>query len=172
MRILIFNIGIADSEIFRRLRLTLSERNPHGFDKPETHAPFPRTAWRTQIPSNHITRIFHLWSKPLSERRDYKSLLRHNRFWGLTLYIYFCVWEYLQACSEGLPEGLWNMLLLIMLVVCHTFHFFKARFFTVKMSVHQRILFEHSHILKYNSGECCHTLWGKIHRLPFLLKLH
>lgn len=152
MRILIFNMGIADSEIFYRLRLTLSERNPKLWQAEtlldsltDTN---PVQSHHTDIPS-----LFHLWSTshPISAagtpgnkafiktRRD----TLHNRFCGLTLYIYFCVWEYLEACSEGLLESLWNMRLLIMWdagASCHTFHFFQASFFVLKtVYVHEQI---------------------------------
>lgn len=128
------------------------QRETQSFDEPRL-ALLDSLTDTNPVQSHHtdIPSLFHLWSTshPISAagtpgnkafiktRRD----TLHNRFCGLTLYIYFCVWEYLEACSEGLLESLWNMRLLIIWdagASCHTFS--RLAFLHLKLSLHEHIL--------------------------------
>lgn len=139
MRILIFNIVIADSEIFRRLRLTLSEgethrlwqasRRAHGTrGHPDGRKSRPITSRgcfaRTRPPliaTSHPALL--QYTSFINTRRD----ALHNRFWGLTWYIYVCVGEYLKVFQRVYETCCWKVSVLIIQETgasCHTVHCF------------------------------------------------
>lgn len=129
-----------------------------GFDKPET-VPADSLTDTNPIQSHHTDvslAHFHLWSEHLisslllAERPEYKSFINtrrdalHNRFWGLTLYIYLCVGEYLEACSEGLSRKFLRWLYRRPGLIVTLFAFFSISL-SFKMPVHAQILSSESY---------------------------